>query len=128
MGRRILAVIAGVVVSILTVFVVEMIGHSLYPPPAGVDVTDPEQLRGIMDQIPVAAKVFVIVGWVLGAFLGGLAASKIARDAGTGCAAVVGVVMVLLAGINLVMIPHPVWMTVLAVVLPVPAAVLASRL
>ena len=128
MGRRILAVLAGVVVSILTVFLVELIGHSLFPPPAGVDVTDPEQLRGIMDRIPTMAKVLVIVGWVLGAFLGGLAASKIARNAGTACAAIVGVVMVLLAGINLVLIPHPVWMTVLAVVLPVPAAVLASRL
>ena len=52
MGRSILAVIAGVICAVLTVGMIESIGHWVYPPPPGVDISDPDQLRSIMDRLP----------------------------------------------------------------------------
>lgn len=70
-GSTILAVVAGVVVAVVIVFVFEAAGHSIWPPPPGLDVSDPEALKALMPSIPIGAKVAVVVAWVAGAFGGG---------------------------------------------------------
>jgi hypothetical protein len=40
MGRNIGAGILGVVVAVALVWVIEMLGHSIYPPPPGLDFSD----------------------------------------------------------------------------------------
>ena len=42
--RKFLGVVAGVVALGVTVLIVEMIGHTIWVPPAGVDVSEPVQL------------------------------------------------------------------------------------
>jgi hypothetical protein len=70
MGRAILAVIAGCVLSVLVVAGLEALGHQIYPPPAGVDLTDPAAMRTLVAQMPVGAFVILVSGWLLGAGLG----------------------------------------------------------
>ncbi|MCC6772458.1 MAG: hypothetical protein IT360_14785 [Gemmatimonadaceae bacterium] len=43
--RSVIAVAAGVFVGGIAVFGVEALGHALVPPPAGLDVADPEAVR-----------------------------------------------------------------------------------
>jgi len=48
MGKTILGTVVGLVVAVVTLMIVEALGHMIYPPPEGVDLKDPEQLASIM--------------------------------------------------------------------------------
>lgn len=128
MGRTILAVILGVIAMSICVGAVEWIGHQRYPLPAGIDFKDPETLKGFIAQRPVAALLFVLAGWTLGSLVGGYIAARISRLHKRGAALSIGIVMVLLVIMNMLMIPHPLWMSVLGVTLPVPFALLGRKL
>ena len=78
MGRTILGILAGMVTAWLLIMVCQFASGMLYPPPPGMDLTQPDQLA---------------------AFIA-----------------------------NNTLIPHPLWMTVLGVLLPLPAAWLGARM
>lgn len=128
MGKKLLAIFAGMVAGVITVGIVETAGHALFPPPAGMDVTNPEILKSMMSQLPLGAKLTVIVAWALGSLVAGLVAGRIAGTDGLIPALIAG--SFLLAGgiYSLVTIPHPVWMAVLGVALPLPMAWLGSKM
>lgn len=127
MGRTLLAVLAGLIVMMLTVAAVEAVGHTLFPPPEGVDFRDPEVLRRLMDTLPAQSLAMVVFGWALGSFAGAYIAARIARVSRLSAAIAIGAVMSLLVIANIVMIPHPVWMILARLALPLPLAWLGWR-
>lgn len=128
MGRTILAVLAGAVVMWLTVFAMEFVGHALFPPPAGLDPKDPAQLQQVIAHMPVGAMAMLVLAWVLGAITGGFTAAKISRKHPRIAAAIVAVLVVLgVAGMVYLVPNHPAWVSVLGLLLPIPAALLAAR-
>ena len=68
--RNVVATIAGIVVAVTVVFVVEGIGHAIFPPPEGLDLTVAEDRERLMDLVPTGAKVAVVAAWFLGALAG----------------------------------------------------------
>ena len=126
MMRSAFAAIAGVVAGIVIVFVAEAIGHMIFPPPEGVNLSDPEQLKAIMSEIPLGAKIAVLVAWGLGTFGGGVIGVLLAgRKAWP--AAVVAIVMLAAAGFTLYAIPHPLWMVGATLVITGFSWVMATR-
>lgn len=128
MGRTILGVLAGVVVAWLTITASQFASAAMFPPSPGIDMRDPEQLAAFIAAVPPAAMALVVLGWVLGAFAGGWVAARISRRHSLIAAVVVGALVVAGVIANSAMIPHPQWMTVLGVALPLPAAWLAARI
>ncbi|PKP92642.1 MAG: hypothetical protein CVT77_08100 [Alphaproteobacteria bacterium HGW-Alphaproteobacteria-16] len=124
--RKLLGVVVGVVVLGITIWIVERIGHGIWPPPAGTDLSDPQALGGLMDTIPLGAKVAVVTGWFLGAVTGGWTARWIARW--NTAAWIVTAIGAALGIITLLMIPHPLWMQLSAVLAPALGAWIATRL
>ena len=124
--KIVLGVIAGVVVAFACVMGIEMIGHGLYPPPAGLDVTDPADVARLMQDMPGAALAFVVVAWFIGALLGAWAANAIAHQALAGW--IVALVIAVGAVATMAMIPHPAWMWAAGIGLPLIAGWLAQRL
>jgi hypothetical protein len=128
--RNILAVIAGFVAASAVMMVVESInGHVLFPELGKMaeGVTDPEKIRAIMANAPVAALVVVIFGWALGSVAGGFLTTLISKKP-RGPALVLGILLTL-AGIgNNLMLPPPVWFWIATLVVFLPAAYLGSRL
>jgi hypothetical protein len=110
MLRRILSVLAGMVVAFFCVTLVEAVSARIYPLPAGVDVSDERSLRDAMAHIPTGAILLVLAGWALGSLAGGLTAGRIARALRP--ALIVGVLLLAVGLLNLRMIPHPVWVWV----------------
>lgn len=106
--RSILGTIAGLVAAVVIVLVVESIGHLLFPPPPGTDLSNPETLAKIIDQLPFGALVFVMLAWIAGAFGGGAVAAAIARQSWP--AWIVGVLMLAGGLWSMIVIPHPMWM------------------
>jgi hypothetical protein len=113
---------------LVAVIAFEKAGHALFPAPAGVDFSDPEQVRRVMELLSPGALFAVLAGWVAGAALGAFVAAKLAREHRLAAAMSIGVVMLLLVVANLVMLPHPWWMALGSVLLPLPSAWVGARL
>ena len=126
MGRTIAGVVVGVVVAWLTIMLAEFASAPLHPVPAGLDMRDPESVAAFVATLPVSALLLVLAGWVLGGLVGGYVAASISRK--PRAALTVGIVIVLGVIANAVMIPHPMWMTIAGVLLPVPAAWFGAKL
>lgn len=129
MMRMVLAVVAGAAVMFVVIMAVEILGHALYPPPPGLDPMQPLDLQQIIAAQPFVAKAMVLLAWTLGALFGGLVAARIAHAHPQAAAIVVPVLVIAGVVSVIVQLPgHPLWMGVLGVLLPVPAAVLGARL
>ncbi len=123
--RVILGILAGLVVAFACVFVIEAIGHSVYPSPPGLDLTNPRDIDRLMAVMPVAALAFVMVAWFVGALAGAVVANLVARRATAGW--VVALLVIAAAVATMVMIPHPAWMWAAGIALPLLAGFVAAR-
>ena len=126
--KRLLAIVAGVLSGGIAVALVESIGHMIWPPPEGIDITNPEDLAAIMDTIPTAAIAAVLVAWIMGALVGGFAAKKLDKSESNVSSLVTGVVLMTFGIATMIAIPHPIWMWILGVITPIPAALYGARL
>lgn len=111
MLRTISGTVAGLIIGFAIIMGVETLSHIIYPPPAGVDLKDPEQLKAIMHDIPIGAKLGVLIAWGLGVFGGGTAAVLFTGRKKLP-ATFVAAVLFLGAVATLFMIPHPLWMII----------------
>ena len=126
MLRLIAAVVAGVLVGIVVTAGVEMIGHQLFPHAGGLDLHDPAHARTAIASLPAGALWFVVGGW----FFGGLAAGWVAGSIEHShvAAAIAGGVLMGACTSTMLSIPHPLWMWVIGVLLPIPSALLGASL
>jgi hypothetical protein len=116
MGRAILAILAGCVLSVLVVAGVDALGHLVYPPPAGVDLRDPAAMPTIIASMPVGAFIIVVSGWMLAAGLGSWVATRLSRTGKRWPGVVVGGLVLVATGVNLFTIAHPVWVVIVAAI------------
>lgn len=128
MGKNIGAGIAGVVVAGLLVWVIEMIGHTVYPMPEGLDYTDKEAMAAYIATLPVGAFLSVVAAWFVGTLGGTTAACRIGTAPAYIFAVLVGAFVLLGIGMNVAAFPHPTWMVVAGVVGTIVAAWLGMRL
>lgn len=127
MGRTILGILAGLVVAWVTMSLSEFLSVVLHRPPAGADLRDPQVLAAHIAAAPMSAMLVVVAGWTLGAFLGAWIAARIARHR-LAAGLIVGALVVVGVIANSMLIPHPMWMTMAGLALPIPAAWLATRI
>lgn len=116
MGRSILGVVAGLVIGVVIVGLVETLGMRLFPLPADVDPTDPAALAAAIPSLPLGAFLFVLAAWFLGAWTGATTAMRIARGTARWPGIAVGGLILVAALYNLWVIPHPAWFTAVAVI------------
>jgi len=128
MGRKILAVVAGVILAGIVTYAVQAIGHQVYPPPEGLDMKNMEAMKAYVATLPMGALLFVLLAYILGSFAGGWLAAKIARTSQIHLPLTVGGVQLFFGIINLVMIPHPIWFAIASVIVFLPAAYLGGKL
>ena len=128
MIRKLAAAVVGVVVAILTIQLVEMLGHLVYPPPADFEFGEPEQVREFISTLPIGSILFVAAAWALGTFLGTLAGALVSGSRALPYATVVGGIVLAGAITMLLIIPHPWWFTVAAPVAIIVAAFLGMTL
>lgn len=116
MVRTALGVLTGLLIGVSVIFVVENVGHALFPDHDSLAVSEPG---------PLGAKVFDLVGWTLGIFGGGLAGGLIAGHRAL-IAWLVGLLLLGMAAISLATTAYPQTFAVLTIVLAIVAASLAS--
>ena len=128
MLRNVLAFVIGVVTAFVTVWLVNKVGHMVYPPPAGLDFSNPDAIRPYLATLPIGAFLFILASSVVAAFDGTLVACFI----GTAQPRVFGVVVggfVFAASVaNFIVIPHPLWLALATLAGVILSALLAMRL
>lgn len=123
--RVALGVVAGIIVAMVTIWLMEAGTHVIYPT-APFDLNDPEAIKRIVAAMPAPAKMLILLGWFAGATAGAFTAATVARR---NWAAWVPAGLVLAAGLaNLFLIPHPWWMAIGAVAVPVLGGWLGMKL
>lgn len=116
MLRTVLGILAGVVLAFVVMMAMEMVSYAAFPPPAGLDPSDPEDVRQIVASASLAAMAWVVFGWFVSAVAGGWLARRLSRRDWAGWV-IAGLIAV--GGIaNVFMIPHPLWMQIAAVAAP----------
>lgn len=126
MLRITLGVFIGLFVGVLVTGVVEGVGDAVFPPPPGVNLTDPAILATVMDKLPLGAKVGILIGWFLGVLSGASTALLIAgrrQPAGW----IVAAVLFAFAAWTMTTIHHPAWMIASAVAAEIAGAFLSDR-
>jgi hypothetical protein len=127
MLRAFLAVIVGAIAGMLTIMIVESVSDMLFP--AGVDLNQPGARALYMDSVPLAAKLFVLIGWAAGSYLGARIATRMAHSKRLVPGFAVAGVMLLAGVFNMALLPHPLWMWAAGIAaLTLPAYYVARRL
>ena len=127
--RKILAVVAGLVTAFITISLVEMLGHQVYPLPEGLDpMNDPDGFRAYLESVPVGAKAFIIAAWTLAAFLGAFAGIKIAQGSSGLIIGFVSGFIILGICLNAMLFPGQWPMAVIGIITVTVAAWFAARL
>jgi len=124
--RRVLGVIAGLVVAFVLVQVAELITHQLYPFPPGADMHDMATIKRFVATLPPPAFVLVLAGWLAGTFLGTFVAAKIGRS--RVASYILGAIL-LAAGIaNAIIIPQPAWFSIASIGIYVGGTLIGAKL
>ncbi len=127
MIRTVLSVIAGIVAAFAIVFLSDALFHAVVPsaaPPA--DTSDRDAMRTYVAGQPIGVLIALLAAWALAAFAGSALAAHLARRGEMPGWIVTGLFLLATAA-NFMMVPHPMWMMVLAVVLILAAGWAGSR-
>lgn len=126
--RNVLGVVVGVLVGGVTIAMVQMLGHQVYPVTVNIDFNDKEAMATFMQSLPTGSLLFVIVAYIVGSVVAGAVAAFIGRGARVRHALVAGAFLLIAGIINLMAIPHPLWFNLLTILVFLPAAWLGGRL
>ncbi len=126
MIRKLLAIIIGLVVAGIIVMLIQKLGHSLYPPPAGMDLNDQAFMTEYVASLPWGPLAFVLASYFAATLAGGWIAASIAGQFPLAFAGTIGAIMLAGAIWNVYTIPHPPWFTITAIAVIVVASLLAA--
>lgn len=128
MGKRILAVIIALASSFALIEIFERAGGHIFPHPP-VDMNDPKSISNMVAVMPVEAFLWILLGYAVSSFAGGLIASLISGRQKAQPALIVGAVLTAGGIMNLIMIPgHPLWFIIANAFVYIPFAWLAYLL
>lgn len=128
MIRSALVLFGGVVVAVLVVVLMDGVVTSIYPLPAGTDLSNPESMRQALAALPAGAFLLLVVGWALAAGAGSYLAARLAMQSPATHGLIVALFVLVATVANLARIPHPVWMWPAAIILIPAAGWAAARL
>ncbi len=115
--RNILAIIVGLVAGSAVNMGIIMISGSIIPPPEGADNTTMEGLKASMHLFQPKHFLFPFLAHSLGTFVGTLLTALIATNRKMLFAMVIGVFFLAGGIINIIMLPSPIWFTIVDLVL-----------
>jgi hypothetical protein len=127
MYRDIIGVIAGAFAVFAVYTGCALLDLKLFPLPAGLDPNYPTDLAAIVAGMTLVAKVVIVAGWCLSAFIGAAVAARIANHRII-AALLIGAMVAVATIANAIGVPYPKWMSLTGTLLPLALAWLATRL
>ncbi|HMG15705.1 MAG TPA: hypothetical protein VK590_09670 [Saprospiraceae bacterium] len=126
--RRIMSVLSGVVAGSMIMFIVETLGHKVYPIAMNLESATKEAKANYMKSLPVEALLMIILAWAVGAFVAGIVSTLISKDSTSFTALRSGGILFALSIFNMIVIPHPIWFWIAGLLVFIPCSWLGFRL
>lgn len=126
MLKTVLGIVGGLLLAFAVVFASDALFHILSPAAARPAGGDADAMRTYVARQPAGALAGVLAGWALAVFAGSALAARLA-ERGEWPGWVVTALFLLATAGNFLLIPHPLWMVVSAVVLILAAGWLGAR-
>ena len=124
--KLILGLIAGFIVTGLSIFFLEDLGRGQFEQYKNVP-SDPKLLDEFMINLPSCAFIALLLAHIVGVFIGTITACLISGWSRYIPAIVIGVIMSSFSVINAIEIWHPLWYTITNTSLMIPVAFIAQR-
>ena len=125
MVRKILGTLAGVVIAMLVVMLMDGLGHTLFPESAAKSMAMAD-IAAALAAAPFAALAIQASGWFLAPLIGGVVAVKLSRWSPSGLI-VAGLILAACAYNGFTIPGVPLWMQIAGIVLPLLAGFIVSR-
>jgi len=116
MLRTLLGVAVGAAVGLGVVYGWQLLGHVIFPLLSSIDPTDPAKRTVLVNSASFAAQAWVVAGYAVGVVVGGLLGNLIADARWPAMFVAVMVTAAYFATLTLA--PHPFWMQVTGILLP----------
>ena len=128
MARRILSVVLALIVAFGLITGFEYLGGFLFQHPA-IDIKNPTTISDMMASMPIAAFLWILLGYVVSSFVGGMTASLISGRTKVQPSLIVGAVLMAGGFMTIIKIPyHPLWFIIASIFVYVPFAALGHLL
>ena len=105
--RSVLAVIAGLAAAMFFIVGTEAVWAVVYPPAPGVDLHDMEACKAHIAKLPADAYVIAAAGWGLAVLAGSWVATRLGAGRHPAHGIVVGLILLVAAVANMLMLPYP---------------------
>lgn len=125
MLRTLVALLLGALVMVGAVAALQALGHWVWPESI-VTPGDRDSMAAEVAQMPLVAKIWVLIVYATAVELGVITAVLVNRARWRGLAMSLGLLMTALCALNFWLIPHPWWMVGLGLLLPLPIAMTAG--
>ena len=109
MLRKILAIVGGTFIGMITTRVVKSYSVRIHPGPEKQDLLTTEAFEAFVAALPDKVFYVIIASHVIGAFMAGLAAAKIASDTKFWIGMIAVFLMFIFSVLTFLQIPHPTW-------------------
>ena len=126
--RSAIVLLAGVVVAVVVVSLMDRVAAGMYSLPPGLDRSDTESMRNAVAALPAAAFLLLLSGWVLAGAAGAYVAARAANHDRVIHGMIVTLFMLVATVGNLAAIPHPGWLWPAVIILIPAGGWVATRL
>lgn len=99
----------------ISIYLVQLLGHKLYPLPEGMKPNDMEAMKNYVATAPFMALFFVILSYAFGALVSGFISTKIAGNNSKTFAIICGIFFLLQSIYMMYSLPTPVWFWILGI-------------
>ena len=118
--KYVLPVVVGAMSGMILITLGEMWVETIYPLRAGTDKYDVDSLAKAIKDMPDKAFVLLLVNYIICSFLAGMITTLVAKRTSLRPAFVVGIVLTLAGLYNVIYLPHPLWFSVLNLLVYLP--------
>ena len=113
MLRMFFGTLIGLTVAVVTIMIIQAIGHMVFPPP-DIEPTDSQAFRDYINSMSIPEFLFVLASYFIGTFDGVFIGCLIARMKYHVFAILVGTLVLTATIATMIWIPHPMWFSITA--------------
>ena len=124
--KTVAGLIAGLVVALAAIYVIWLIGLQLFPLPTEGEISPSASLRETIRTMSPGTQAFVALSWLGGTFLGATTAAHVSRRIWPAWIVILLVTVSCVA--NMLVYPHPDWLQLAAIIVPVLGGLVAIHL
>ncbi len=128
MLRNIAGIIVGLIVASLFLAAILFVGWSIYPLPEQVEFLRPRTYEHLDRNIYPGTYIFEILSYIVSTFFGGMAVALVVKLAKPAYATLIGIIFFVLVLVKFILIPHPTWFNIVAVLPILPMGYFGGKL